>query len=189
MSSEPAPDVRSLRARVLAAASSLPSAARLLARAHVVVVTVPTTCVLSPMLPLMFREADDHNGVLATFLATLPGYFTGITRNLMPAALASLAPPSMTAADPPSLLALMVVSRVREAQPAAPFDTYLSFNELVPELLRMRLPAGEARFVPLFDRDWKRVFPILPRLFRNVVSPVEVRRHLHTVQLHAPHYR
>jgi len=119
MTSDPLPDVRSLRARVLDAASRLPATARALSRSNVVVVAAPPPCVLAPLLPLMFRGADGHNGVLATFLATLPGYFTGITRGLMPSALAALVPTTTTATDPPSLVALTLVSHVRALEECA----------------------------------------------------------------------
>ncbi|KAL1528373.1 hypothetical protein AB1Y20_009725 [Prymnesium parvum] len=147
MSAEPVPDVRALRARVLSHSAMLPLAFRLLARASVVVVKVPPSSVLASMFPLMFRGADEHNGALATFLATLPGYFTGVARGLMPAALAAVVPSSATLTDPPSLLALTCVSHIRGTQPAPPFDSFLAFGELIPELLRMRMLSAEERFV------------------------------------------
>ncbi|KAL1499775.1 hypothetical protein AB1Y20_012461 [Prymnesium parvum] len=116
ISAEPVPDARALRERVLEHAARLPLAFRLLAREHVVVVKVPSSCVLASMFPLMFRGPDAHNGVLATFLATLPGYFTGVARGLMPAALAAIVPPSSAPSDPPSLLALTCASHIRAWQ-------------------------------------------------------------------------
>lgn len=177
-----ADSVVEVRERVLETARAMPTADRLLSRSDVFTVSTRSSA-LAPVIPLMYRGADEHNGVVATFLSTLPGFFKGVSHGLMPAAMAAIVPTNVVAADPPELVALQILEHIRQSSLDPPFFSYLSYSQLLSELLRWRLPSVEARFSPLFERAWRSAFPLLARLFPGVDDAAKLRVHLQTLAL------
>ena len=134
--------------------------------------------VLAHLTPSLFRGADDSNSALADFLAVLPEFALGAAHSLMPAAVSLLTPASVNPADIGTVQAAQMVQAAKLTTPLQPFDELTPFPGILEELTRRRATSEEARFVPLFNAQWRSALPPLATAFLLVTDGREARRHI-----------
>ena len=177
---DPVPGPRAAQQLVLTYAAKIPKSLRTFDTGDVRITTCTGTT-LEGITPSLLRSDDADNVALADLLTLLPGYCVNLTSGKMPSALALLPPSSASPSDPIELRAVKVVTAHRDSRPEPPFDELTPYSKIITELMRRRHDTEEARFTPLFDTWWSKVYPTLASAFPAVDTAWLMKRTIQTL--------